>query len=29
MYIMLLIGVGLVSLVARRSAPPPKFSTET
>lgn len=29
MYIMLLIGVGLVSLVARRSAPPPKFSTDT
>ncbi|MYN07511.1 PEP-CTERM sorting domain-containing protein [Pseudoduganella aquatica] len=28
-YIMLLIGVGLVSLVARRSSPPPKFSTET
>ncbi|KQW97167.1 hypothetical protein ASC94_10285 [Massilia sp. Root418] len=28
-YIMLLIGVGLVSLVARRSMPPPKFSTET
>jgi hypothetical protein len=27
-YIMLLIGVGLVSLVARRSSPPPKFSTE-
>jgi hypothetical protein len=29
MYLMLLIGVGLVSLVARRSAPPPKFSTDT
>lgn len=29
MYIMLLIGVGLVSLVARRSMPPPAFSTET
>jgi hypothetical protein len=28
-YLMLLIGVGLVSLVARRSSPPPKFSTET
>lgn len=27
-YLMLLIGVGLVSLVARRSSPPPKFSTE-
>lgn len=29
MYIMVLIGVGLVSLVARRSMPPPAFSTET
>ncbi|WP_377701371.1 PEP-CTERM sorting domain-containing protein [Pseudoduganella sp. UC29_71] len=28
-YLMVLIGVGLVSLVARRSAPPPKFSTDT
>lgn len=27
-YIMLLIGVGLVSLVARRPAAPPKFSSE-
>ncbi|SFU78194.1 PEP-CTERM sorting domain-containing protein [Pseudoduganella namucuonensis] len=28
-YIMLLIGVGLVGLVARRQAPPPKFTDET
>ncbi|CAN7189161.1 hypothetical protein LJR289_000429 [Pseudoduganella sp. LjRoot289] len=27
-YVMLLIGVGLVSLVARRPAAPPKFSSE-
>lgn len=29
MYLMLLIGVGLVSLAARRPAPPQKFSKET